>query len=197
MEVLNENTIRLIMLIVAPGFISLKIWGLIHPSPKLLLSAESLIEVIIFSCFNYISTIWLYLLLKETSFVWAYYLTVLIISFLWPILLKFILNIRLLKKIKISLIPKSWDYFFSKRELCFMLIHLNNGKMIGGLYGMDSFASSYPEKEDLYLQEVWKIDSEGKFIEKILGSKGLLVNHSLIEYIELFDVTVTEGGNNE
>jgi hypothetical protein len=194
MEVLNENTIELILRFVVPGFISLKIWGLIHPSPKLLLS-ESLIEVIIFSCFSYASTIWLYSLLKETPFIVVYYLTVIIISFLWPILFKFILNIKLFKKIKISLIPKSWDYFFSKRELCFMLIHLNNGKMIGGLYGIDSFASSYPEKEDLYLQEVWKIDSEGKFIEKILGSKGLLVNHSLIEYIELFDVT--EGGNNE
>jgi hypothetical protein len=76
-----------------------------------------------------------------------------------------------------------------------MLIHLNNGKMIGGLYGTDSFASSYPEKEDLYLQEIWKIDSEGKKKKKIIGSKGLLVNHESIEFIEFFDIP--EGGNNE
>ena len=76
-----------------------------------------------------------------------------------------------------------------------MLIHLNNGRMIGGLYGTDSFASSYPEKEDIYLQEIWKIDTEGNFIEKITGSKGLLINHDVIEYVELFNIP--EGGNNE
>ena len=195
MEILNENAIHLIIFFVAPGFISLKIWGLINPSRKILIS-ESLIEAIIFSSFNYIFTIWLYLLLKKTSYVWIYYLTVLLIfPSLLPKLLKLILNTKLFKDINISLIPKSWDYFFSKNECCFMLIHLNNGGMIGGLYGTDSFASSYPEKEDIYLQEIWKIDTEGNFLEKITGSKGLLVNHDVIEYIELFNIP--EGGNYE
>ena len=67
--------------------------------------------------------------------------------------------------------------------------------MLGGLYGPGSFASSYPEKEDLYLQEVWKIGEEGKFIEKIPGSKGVLVNYDSIEYIEFFDID--EGESNE
>ena len=93
------------------------------------------------------------------------------------------------------LVPKSWDYFFSRKECCFMLVHLNNGRVIGGLYGPGSFASSYPEKEDLYLQEVWKVDAKGKFIEKISGSKGLLVNYDVIEYIELFNTN--EGESNE
>jgi hypothetical protein len=73
-----------------------------------------------------------------------------------------------------------------------MLLHLTNGRVIGGLYGLDSFASSYPEKEDLYLQEVWKIDKEGKFIKKISDTKGLLVNYTTIEYIELFNINEGE-----
>jgi hypothetical protein len=194
LEFLTENTIQLLIIFVAPGFISLKIWGLIHPSQKILIS-ESLIEAIIFSSFNYIITIWLYLITKNTNFIWIYFLIVLIVfPILWPILLKAILDLKFFKKIIISLIPKSWDYFFSKRECCFMLVHLNNGRIIGGLYGIDSFASSYPEKEDIYLQEVWKVDAEGKFIERVIGSKGLLVNYDAIEYIELFDID--GGGNN-
>jgi hypothetical protein len=194
MEFLTENTAQLLMVLVAPGFISLKIWGLIHPSQKTQIS-ESLIEAIIFSSFNYIVTIWLSFLVRDTHFVGIYFVAVMIVfPVLWPILLKVILNGKFFKKRTISLIPKSWDYYFSKRECCFMLIHLNNGKIIGGLYGTDSFASSYPEKEDLYLQEVWKVDEEGKFIEKISGSKGLLVNYDTIEYIELFDI---EGDSDE
>ncbi len=195
LEFLTENTIQLLIVFVAPGFISLKIWGLIQPSQKILIS-ESLIEAIIFSSFNYIVTIWLYFLTRDTNLFWVYLCSVLIVfPVLWPLLLKRILSFKSFNKINTSLIPKSWDYFFSKGESCFMLIHLNNGRIIGGLYGMGSFASSYPEKEDIYLEEVWKVDAEGKFIEKVIGSKGLLINQDLIEYIELFDVN--GGENNE
>ena len=190
MEFLTENSILLIILFVAPGFVSLKIWGLIYPSQKTLIS-ESLVEAIIFSSFNYIATIWMYVLLKDTHFVWVYYVCFLLLPFLWPIFLKAILSTKLLKEKTISPIPKSWDYFFFRRKECFMLIHLNNERIIGGLYGAESFASSYPEEEDVYLQEVWKIDEEGRFMERIPGAKGLLVNHDDIEYIELFD---TNGG---
>jgi hypothetical protein len=72
---------------------------------------------------------------------------------------------------------------------------LNNNRVIGGLYGYDSFASSYPEKEDLYLEEVWKIDNDGKFVEKIANTKGVLINYNSIEYIELFDVNEGENRN--
>jgi hypothetical protein len=174
------------MLFVALGFISLKMWSFLHPSQKIRLS-ESLIEAIIFSSFNHIVITGLYFLLKKYLFVW-FILALGVFPLLWPIVLYLLLKMRVFKKARINLIPKSWDYFFSKRECCFMLIHLNNGRMIGGLYGTDSFTSSYPEKEDLYLQEIWEIDSQGGFIKKIPGSKGILVNHDVVEYIELFNV---------
>jgi len=193
LEFLTENTPVLIIVWVAPGFISLKIWSLVHPSQKIRIS-ESIIEAIIFSGFTYIATIWLFFLIRDISFIWVYFLAVLIVSVLCPILLKNILGSKFLKQKTISLIPKSWDYFFWKKKCCFMLVHVEKGRVIGGLYGPDSFASSYPEKEDIYLQEVWKIDEKGKFLERIPGSKGLLVNSDVIEYIEFFDI---QGENNE
>ena len=73
----------------------------------------------------------------------------------------------------------------------------NNGRIIGGLYGPDSFTSSYPEKEDVYLQEIWKIDEAGRFMERIPGSKGVLVNYDVVEYIEFFNINRDGGENNE
>jgi hypothetical protein len=191
LEHLTPNNIQWVILFVAPGFISLKIWGLIHPSQKLVLS-ESILEALIFSCFNYGATIWVYFLMKDADCFWVYFLVLFIFSLGCPVLLKCLLSIKFLKNKIINIMPKSWDYFFNKRECCFMLIHINDGKIIGGLYGPDSFASSYPEKEDVYLQETWKIDENGRFIKKIADTKGLLINPDVIEYIELFDINNKE-----
>ncbi|GHU69701.1 hypothetical protein FACS189450_03000 [Spirochaetia bacterium] len=67
-----------------------------------------------------------------------------------------------------------------------MLIHMKNGQIIGGLYAYESASSSYPEEGDLYLQAVYEIDNAGKFIKPIDRTMGLLVNSSLVDYIELF-----------
>jgi len=40
--------------------------------------------------------------------------------------------------------------------------------------------------EDLYLQEVWDIDNNGKFTKPVEGTMGLLVNYNTVDYIELF-----------
>ena len=128
MEFLTNDNIQLFILFVIPGFISLKIWGLIHPSHKLVLS-ESLLEALAFSCFNYIGTYWLYSIFLKIELVWVYFLLALFIfPLFWPRLLKLILTSRTIKKRIISITPKSWDYFFNKRECCFMLIHINGEK---------------------------------------------------------------------
>jgi hypothetical protein len=191
MEYLTENNLQMIILYVAPGFISLKIWALIQPSRKTALS-ESIMEAIVFSSFNYIATAWVFFLLRLAGITWLYYLIYFIVLIvcpvMWPVLLRRLLTSKVLRNKIISPIPKAWDYFFSKRDRCFILVHLNNERIIGGFYGLDSFASSYPEKEDLYLEEVWKVDSAGKILDKITDTKGLLINHDVIEYIELFDI---------
>jgi len=192
MGLLTEDNIKLFSLFIIPGFLSLKIWGLLHPSQKLVLS-ESIMEALVFSCFNYITTYWLYSILDKADCIWIYFLIVLFITpIVWPVLLKFVLTSRSIKNKIISITPKSWDYFFNKRECCFMLVHINNGDVIGGLYGDDSFASSYPEKNDVYLQEIWETDEDGKFKEKIPNTRGLLINPDIIDYIELFTINEEE-----
>lgn len=67
--------------------------------------------------------------------------------------------------------------------------------MIGGLYNEQSFASSFPYSEDLYLTKTYKIDKDGRFVEEIDRTMGLLINKDFIDYIELFS-TKPEGENN-
>jgi hypothetical protein len=63
--------------------------------------------------------------------------------------------------------------------------------MLGGLYSGKSFASSYPEKEDLYLSQLWKVDEKGVFKEPVENSGGLLVNFEEVHFIEIFKLDFT------
>ncbi|MDR1904863.1 MAG: DUF6338 family protein [Treponema sp.] len=67
-----------------------------------------------------------------------------------------------------------------------MRLHLKNGQTLGGLYTEKSFASAYPEKEDLYLSELWRLDQVGAFQEPVENSGGLLVNFEEVNFIEIF-----------
>ena len=83
-------------------------------------------------------------------------------------------------------IPTPWDYFFDKQGMaCFVLIHLKSGKMIGGFYGTQSYTSEYPEPQQIYLEELWKITAEGRFVEKVPGTLGAIIRFDECSMIEL------------
>ena len=89
----------------------------------------------------------------------------------------------------IRLIPKSWDYHFGKEEPYWILLTLKDGKKIGGFFGTHSFASSFPAEEDLYIEELWVIDEEGKFVQPIENSGGCLIRRNDINFIEFFKLS--------
>lgn len=69
---------------------------------------------------------------------------------------------RLLAKINFSYIdrtPSAWEYIFLQRRSYYVRIHLNDGRgVLGGVYGPHSFASTDPNHNDLFLQELWQLD---------------------------------------
>jgi hypothetical protein len=190
MDFLTSTNIGLFITIVAPGFLSLKIWGLIHPTQHTTL-ADSLYEAIFYGVLNYFLVVhWLPVLLAKINAhleIVAYIFSLVIVPFLLPFLWRKILSLKYIKRKIISPIPKAWDFFFTKYLPCFMLIHMKNGQMVGGLYLEQSSASTYPETEDLYLEQVWVIDDKGRFYEPVEGTMGLLINNNVIDYIELFE----------
>lgn len=85
---------------------------------------------------------------------------------------------------RIHPIPKSWDYVFSRAEGYLVLATLSDGSRIGGRVG---FASSFPNDEDLYLDETWKLADNGAFLEP-MPMAGALLKRSDIRILELYEI---------
>tara|TARA_Y100001947_G_scaffold102715_1_gene87834 strand:+ start:253 stop:963 length:711 start_codon:yes stop_codon:yes gene_type:complete len=95
--------------------------------------------------------------------------------------------------------PKTaWDYFFLKREAVFVVVHLKDGRRIGGWYGKKSFASLYPIQGHIYLEEVWTLNDDGGFIDKVPNTYGILIDPAVYELVEFFyaDIEVGEEKTN-
>lgn len=194
MDIFNIEKLSLFILFFVPGFISIKVWCLIVPSEQRKMSDE-LLEVISYSCINFAILSWLILIITNAEFqqnhTFLYFFIIFIILFvtpvLWPILVSRIRQWEFFRGHIIHPIPKAWDYFFKQGKTCFVLIHLKNGNYMGGKYGGDSFASSFPHAEDIYIEEVYKVNENGEFVERIDNTLGLWINKDNIGQIEFFE----------
>jgi hypothetical protein len=188
------NKIALFLVFVLPGFISLFVYDQLIPSIKRDFS-KSIIEIMCFSTLNFIVLSFLiYLNLKfeyytyyQTLFYFSLLLVFILMPVLWPFFFVIFSKSKFFRKNFIHPIAKPWDYFFGKKEAAWVIVHLKNGKMIGGKYSLNSFASSYPDKEQIYLEEVWKLDNIGKFISRIDRTKGIIIIGDDISSIEFFN----------
>ena len=100
--------------------------------------------------------------------------------------------------------PTPWDWFFSNRAgNYYVRFHLKEGKELGGYFGENSFAASSPNAQQIYVEEVWRMDEDRRFIERVAGTEGAFVNREDCELIEFFetpearDGKVLEGGRTE
>lgn len=82
--------------------------------------------------------------------------------------------------------PTAWDHFFGKQRYTWILFHLKNGAKLGGYYGQDSFASAYPHERELYVKEVWQIDDQCRFIQKVEQTDGMIIRYDDCSLIEFF-----------
>jgi len=90
----------------------------------------------------------------------------------------------------LSAMPKAWDAFFHRirNEPVALILTLSDGRRIGGFWAEDPLASSYPADEDLLITVPCLINQEtGLILQRIGGSKGLLVKRDDVVTIEAFD----------
>ncbi len=89
--------------------------------------------------------------------------------------------------------PRAWDYFFAREPDGWMRLKLHTGKWIGGAYGEGSFASGYPESQEILIAEAADIDPDtGEFRLNTDGSVSLrgsqlLVAWDDVQYLEFID----------
>jgi hypothetical protein len=176
------------------GFISLKIWDLLVPSERRDFG-KSIVEAIAFSAINFALLFWLVEYVSTPNLAQTarlrYVAANLALFFLfpavWPVLVLWIMKRPLLAAHIVNPIQKPWDFVFSRREPAWVIVHLKNGGVIGGKFGSKSFASSYPAKEQIYVEELWRLDDQRNFINRIERTKGSIVLGEDILAVEFFE----------
>ena len=192
MDIWDSDKLILFIAFFVPGFIALKVYELLVPS-EARDPSQSIIEAVAYSCINYAFFSWL--LIVDALFAWAstapvlHGIIIFIVLFLAPIGLAFgywkLRHVKFFIKHLRHPIPKPWDYVFGKQESFWVIIVLNDGTRLGGIYDTDSYASSFPMEEEIYLQQVWEIDGH-RFIKPIHRSKGVIISGKDICYINFY-----------
>jgi hypothetical protein len=94
--------------------------------------------------------------------------------------------------------PRAWDELFWREPSLLVRIKLHNGEWVGGLFGRNSYASGYPEPQDLLLEQTYKVLDDGTFAEGDtpedfveIGSS-ILLSWTEVQFLEAFDFTSME-----
>jgi hypothetical protein len=80
----------------------------------------------------------------------------------------------------------AWDDFFLRREPCWIIVHLKDGRRLGGWYGENSYAGLYPNSGHLSLEQLWRLDEDYKFVERVPQSRGIILRPDDYHFVELF-----------
>ncbi len=193
MEIFETNNIILFIIFFIPGFISMKVYHLMIASEKINFS-ESIGEAIAFSSINYAALSWLIILIDKYDLLNKHFILflisiifiVFIAPILWTSLYVWLTKSKKLRKYILSPIKNPWDYYFDQKKSCWVIIKLKNGEKIGGVYSKNSFSSAFPHKEQIYLEQLWEIDSKGNFIEKTKRTDGIIIFGDNIKSIEFY-----------
>lgn len=167
--------------------------------PSRLKGTERLLRALSLSVLIYmVGSFWLlrvgHRLLDETLWVWEPIIGGFVVLFVAPILLALVvasLQRNPAAKSLLSLVTtvdpaaRAWDYAFKGGQPLYVRLKLKDGERVAGLFSTRSFASPYPQPEDLFLEEAWRLSEDGSFVEPISGTAGLLVPREGIELVEL------------
>jgi hypothetical protein len=192
MDIWNQNSLLLFLIFFIPGFISQKIYGLIV-ADETRDSNTFVTSAIAYSSLNYALASpliwWLVLDGRQSDPVWLAAATVgivLVLPVLLPLAWLRIRGLSLIKANTVSLTKRPWDFALDHRQRCWVIVTLKNGQQIGGIYGADSFASAFPNKEQIYLEKEWILAADGTFDHEVKNTKGVIILGDEIMMVELF-----------
>jgi hypothetical protein len=84
-------------------------------------------------------------------------------------------------------IPKAWDYFFRLGTPCWVVATMKDGHVLAGWYGVNSFASSFPAEEDLYLEKTCNLSPEGRILQVKEFSHGAIIRMEHVQLLEMYE----------
>ena len=192
MDIWQIDKFLLFFAFVIPGFISIKTYELIFPGVSRS-SSEKMIDAIAYSSINYaLLSLPIYGVEKshlksDCGFLYyGFYLFVLFVApVLWALVWKYLRTREFFQKNAPHPTGKPWDFVFSQRKPFWVKVTLKNGKIIGGLYAENSFTSSAPSEEQIYLEETWVLNENGGFERAKNNTAGVIILASEISHVEL------------
>jgi hypothetical protein len=89
--------------------------------------------------------------------------------------------------------PTPWDHVFSDRYKCYgLLFHLKTGEKIAGIYGGNSYVSAYPLPQEIYVEHVCLLGTQGELLGIIPESAGALITRDACNIIELLHLPLEQ-----
>jgi hypothetical protein len=87
--------------------------------------------------------------------------------------------------------PRAWDRLFSSTPSFVVRLRLTSETWLGGLFGAESYASGYPEPQDLLLETTYQMETDGSFAADAHGDfidleSALLVSWEDVHFLEVF-----------
>jgi Family of unknown function (DUF6338) len=193
---LTPDKLLLFALFVIPGLVAIRTWSLWCPGPKADWG-NSLGEAITYSVLNLaIWHRWIRDITKkpydDLSIV-EVSAAIVLICFLSPAILAsgwYKLRANVLHQwLGIDHpTPRGWEYHLNKNRRFWVLFHLKSGKMLGGLYAGSSYAATFPQEPELYVEKVYSVDDNGKNWKEIEDTIGMVIRLSECERLEFFKI---------
>jgi hypothetical protein len=81
--------------------------------------------------------------------------------------------------------PTAWDKTFQGIGECFIRILNRDDRWIAGYYGPASYATSYPEPHQLFLEKAFHVSDDGTIGSEIDGSQGVLIDCTGIQLLQV------------
>lgn len=94
--------------------------------------------------------------------------------------------------------PSAWDFAFTNRRAGWVRVQTSDGTWMGGWFGGESFASSYPEPREIYLEQGYAMNGSGVFTGEISAPNGLYIRCDevrLLDFATDVDDAKSERGN--
>lgn len=199
MDIWDTNKLALFIAFVVPGFISLKTYALLFPrAPRS--SSEQLIDAIAYSSVNYALLLWPIYEVEQhhvrsshpTLYVLFYVVVLLVAPIIWACLLRWLRTTDFLQRFAPHPTEKPWDYFFlaNRERHYWVIVTMKDGTKIAGKYGCQSFVTSAPAAEQLYLEETWVLNDVGGFDRPRLDTAGIMILSTDMLSVEFFNVSI-------
>lgn len=191
MDITSVDKLYLAILFFIPGFVAMKVYSIVSASERLDAS-KAFVDALSFSCMIYAAFSWAILWARDAHLAadhpnWfiAFCVGLLFVAPTVSSLIFYRLRrARWVGRWLPHPVGKPWDFVFARRESFYVIIKLKSGQRIGGFYGGESFSSSAPCEEQIFIETVWDVDEDQGFVQKHVRSRGMLISGANIETIE-------------